>query len=104
MSTVFIPPTPRSARLSRTPPSRRRSAGEIEHAIDLQHHQQLAVEPEDAAGNLAPLRIEGRRVGFVALGRQAQDLADGVDDQAVELARMLDDDAHALAALGARLQ
>src|SRR5262245_58485023 len=65
-----------------------------QQARHFENDQQLALQAVDAARDIAPARIEGRGITLVGLGRQAHDLADGVDDQAVELALVVDDHTH----------
>src|SRR5260221_4063798 len=72
-----------------------RAGRDIKQARDIEHHQQRAVEPVDAGRDFTPARIEGRRIALEIRRREAEDLADGIDHQAVELAAMIDDHAHA---------
>jgi hypothetical protein len=79
-----------------------RARRQVEQPGDLEHHEERAVEPVDAGRHLAPQRIERRRVVLEPF-REAQHLADLIDDEAVELAAVIDDDAHAgLPVLGRR--
>src|SRR6266851_3820008 len=72
-----------------------RAGRDIKQARDVEHHQQRAFEPVDAGRDFTPARIEGRRIALEIRRREAEDLADGIDHQAVELPAMIDDHAHA---------
>src|SRR5574338_447272 len=62
---------------------------------DIEAQQQIAVEPVDALAKALPRRIQRRRVALERVGIDLQHLADRIDDQAVELAAVFDDDVHA---------
>src|SRR5438445_205761 len=69
-------------------------SGDVEQTGHLEYDEQRSVKPIDARGHFAPARIERCRVALeVSLG-QAQYLANRIHHQTIELASVIDDDAH----------
>src|ERR1051326_602955 len=83
------------------PSGRSRSRGQIQRLRHVEHDQQIAVETVAARGYLAPDRVEGHRVALGGARAKAQDLADAVDQQAVELSAVIDHHVHRGLTLGA---
>src|SRR5262245_9743238 len=67
---------------------------DVEHPVDIENHQKLAVEPMHAGGHPREPRIEIDRIVFPIAQRQLEHLADGVDQQTVGLAFPFDTDCH----------
>src|SRR6185437_8478724 len=85
--------------------SRRLGArGEVEHTGDVEHDKQALVEAIDAARDLAPHRVERRRVALRGFVAETQYFAHRVDHDAVEFAAVIDDHAHAMLTFGQRRQ
>src|SRR5579883_480488 len=52
-----------------------RTDGKVEHARDVEDDQQSLVQPIDPAGDLAPYRIERRRIALGGVGTEPEHLA-----------------------------
>src|SRR5690606_8139540 len=69
-------------------------AAVVQQPVDVEHHQQLVVEPVDAERVFAKLRIEGRGVALPFRAFEGEHFADRIDHQAIQFAVVLGHDAH----------
>src|SRR5262245_34001085 len=79
-------PAPTKSRYSRG----LRAYANVEHAVDIENDQKLAVEPMDAGRNAHQRGLEIDRIVLAARRRQSQHLADRIDQEAVGLAPVFD--------------
>src|SRR5579863_1900165 len=75
---------------------------EVQHTSDVKYDQQRLFQAINAAGDFTPNWIQRRRVALRRLAVEAEHLAHGIDHDAIELAAVIDDDAHALLTIGQR--
>src|SRR5262249_18006914 len=80
------------------------SVRKAEKARNVEDDEQLSLELVDARRDVAPEGVERPRVALAGGKLDRQHLADLVDEQAVELVAMVDDDAHPTGGLGRRCQ
>src|SRR5688572_1917716 len=69
-----------------------RAAADVEHPVDIEHDQKLALEPIDAGCNASEARIEIGGLGLAVAGGKLHHLADRIDQQPVGFAFELDAD------------
>src|SRR6516225_963574 len=74
----------------------------VEHAIKIEHHHEPVVEPMNAGRGLREPAFEVDRIFLPAAGRQFQDFADGIDQQPVGFAIVLDADGKRTPAVAGR--
>src|SRR6516164_4387558 len=74
----------------------------VEHAIKIEHHHEPVVKPMNAGRGLRELEFEVDRILLPAAGRQFQDFADGIDQQSVGFAIVLDADGKRTPAVAGR--
>src|SRR5580704_1835952 len=74
--------------------SRLRARSDIEHPVDVEHHQQPVIEPVYAGRYAGKPRIEVDGIVLALARLQPHHLSDRIDQQAVGFALMLDADRH----------
>src|SRR5215475_11279115 len=67
---------------------------DVEHAVDIENHQKLSIEPVDTGRHARQPWIEVRRVWLARHVVELEDLANTVDQQSVRLTARLNADRH----------